>query len=319
VGRETAEAAPGSLADQRGGGKSPGWVARLGPDGKRFAFVLTHDVEGPEGLKKVQSLAELELSLGFRSSFNLVPENNSCVPDEIRHWLTVHGFEVGVHALHHDGSLFASRKAFRREAPKTNQYLKKWNAVGFRSGFMLHNLDWTHDLNVLYDASTFDTDPFEPQPDGVNTIFPFWVPNPQCSRLDVGSSAFDVPSNPTHLQRVSRDPSTTNSQPAAPRRGYIELPCTLVQDFSLFIILQERSIDIWKRKLDWIASRGGMALLDVHPDYACFGGNSPGPDEYPVASYEEFLEWLKQEYEGRYWHALPREVAAFYKQAVFRV
>ena len=31
-------------------------------------------------------------------------------------------------------------------------------------------------LNIAYDASTFDTDPFEPQPDGVNTIFPFWVP-----------------------------------------------------------------------------------------------------------------------------------------------
>jgi hypothetical protein len=25
--------------------------------------------------------------------------------------------------------------------------------------------------------STFDTDPFEPQPDGMGTIFPFWVPN----------------------------------------------------------------------------------------------------------------------------------------------
>ena len=43
---------------------------------------------------------------------------------------------------------------------------------------MLHNLEWFHDLNVKYDSSTFDTDPFEPQPDGVGTIFPFWVPRP---------------------------------------------------------------------------------------------------------------------------------------------
>ena len=40
---------------------------------------------------------------------------------------------------------------------------------------MFHNLDWLHELKIEYDASTFDTDPFEPQPDGVGTIFPFWV------------------------------------------------------------------------------------------------------------------------------------------------
>src|ERR1700746_3430317 len=41
---------------------------------------------------------------------------------------------------------------------------------------MFHKLDWLHDLDIEYDASTFDTDPFEPQPDGHGTIFPFWVP-----------------------------------------------------------------------------------------------------------------------------------------------
>jgi hypothetical protein len=43
---------------------------------------------------------------------------------------------------------------------------------------MLRNLDWLHDLDVQYDASTFDTDPFEPQPDGRHTMFPFWMPRP---------------------------------------------------------------------------------------------------------------------------------------------
>jgi len=40
---------------------------------------------------------------------------------------------------------------------------------------MFHNLKWIHDLNISYDASTFDTDPFEPQHDRAGTIFPFWV------------------------------------------------------------------------------------------------------------------------------------------------
>ena len=47
----------------------PGW-----PDGKKFALVLTHDVEGTKGLDKCRQLMEIELRLGFRSSFNFIPE-----------------------------------------------------------------------------------------------------------------------------------------------------------------------------------------------------------------------------------------------------
>src|SRR5437867_13406809 len=44
----------------------PGW-----PDGKQFAFVLTHDVEGKRGLDRCRWLAEIEMGLGFRSSFKI--------------------------------------------------------------------------------------------------------------------------------------------------------------------------------------------------------------------------------------------------------
>src|SRR5205814_4335569 len=141
------------------------------PEGKQFAVVLTHDVEGPRGLARVKQLAELEMALGFRSSFNFVPEGDYRVPKELREWLTKNGFEVGIHDLYHDGKLYASRDAFRKHARKINHYLKEWDAVGFRSAFMMRNLDWLQELNIEYDCSTFDTDPFEPQPDGVNTIF----------------------------------------------------------------------------------------------------------------------------------------------------
>ena len=47
----------------------PGW-----PEGKKFAFVLTHDVEGQKGLDRCRLLMELEAKHGFRSSFNFVPE-----------------------------------------------------------------------------------------------------------------------------------------------------------------------------------------------------------------------------------------------------
>src|SRR5215475_4968848 len=42
--------------------------------GKKFAFVLTHDVESKAGVDNCKSLSQLETDLGFRSSFNFIPE-----------------------------------------------------------------------------------------------------------------------------------------------------------------------------------------------------------------------------------------------------
>lgn len=247
----------------------PGW-----PDRKQFAFVLAHDVEGHGGLEHCHQLAELESSLGFRSCFYLIPEGSYPFPAALRNYLDSHGFEVGVHDLRHDGKLYSSRAAFQAAVPRLNRYLKEWKAVGFRSAFMFHNLEWQQDLQVHYSATTFDFDPFEPQPDGTNTIFPFWVP-------------------------------ARNSD-----RGYIELPYTLPQDSTLFIYLQEKSIETWKRKLDWIVARGGMAFLTVHPDYLATKGTPSGRKKYPAAWFQEFLEHVRSKYAGCYWNALPREVAA---------
>lgn len=247
------------------------------PDQQQFAFVLMHDVEGARGLARVKQLAELEISLGFRSSFNFIPEGPYRVPNELRHWLMDRGFEVGVHDHRHDGHLYRSRAHFLASANRINSYLKEWNAVGFRSGFMFHKLDWMHDLEIHYDASTFDTDPFEPQPDGARTIFPFWVQGQNGN-------------------------------------GYVELPYTLVQDSTLFVMLEEKTNEVWQRKVEWIAARGGMALLNVHPDYVAFDSQRPQPEEFPVSYYVDFLEWLKRMYQGDYWHAVPKDVAGFYRK-----
>lgn len=246
------------------------------PDNEEFALVLTHDVDKSVGQQKCRDLAELEKRLGFRSSFNFVPERYS-VSKQLRNHLADNDFEVGVHGLNHDGKLFKTIEIFSQRAERINRYLKDWNAVGFRSPAMHHNLDWLHSLNIQYDLSTFDTDPFEPQSDGVETIFPFWVNG------------------------------TSDSE------GYMELPYTLPQDFTVFILMQEKDIDIWKRKLDWVASHGGMALLNTHPDYMNFSGGKLGIEEYPAKYYEHFLEYVQSKYQGHYWHALPADVARFVK------
>src|SRR5215470_2218872 len=59
-----------------------GW--RGWPQGKQFAFVLTHDVEGPLGLGRCRELMTLESDLGFRSSFNFIPEGCYLASDELR-------------------------------------------------------------------------------------------------------------------------------------------------------------------------------------------------------------------------------------------
>jgi glycosyltransferase involved in cell wall biosynthesis/peptidoglycan/xylan/chitin deacetylase (PgdA/CDA1 family) len=252
----------------------PGW-----PDGKQFAVVLTHDVEGTKGLARVESLMELELKHGFRSSFNFVPEGEYRVSETLRKTLSKAGFEVGVHGLKHDGMLYASKEKFAARAGRINRYLQDWQASGFRSPFMQHRLGWLHQLNVEYDASAFDTDPFEPESDGAATIFPFWVGN--------GNGG-----------------------------GFVELPYTLVQDITLFSILQEANIQIWKQKLDWIAQHGGMALLNTHPDYMCFEGAGRSRCEYAVSHYEEFLAWILEKYQGSFWSVCARDIARFCRTEV---
>ena len=63
------------------------------------------------------------------------------------------------------------------------------------------------------------------------------------------------------------------------RSGYVELPYTLPQDSTLFLLLCEKTTDIWRRKLDWIAAHGGMALIDTHPDYMALDGSTPQAGE----------------------------------------
>lgn len=255
------------------GGRPAGWPGW--PGGKAFALVLTHDVEAERGLRKCRDLMRMEEELGFRSCFNFVAEDYQ-VPPELRQELAHKGFEVGIHGLHHDGLLFSSRRKFVGHARRINRYLEEWGSVGFRAPSMVKNLEWIHDLNIAYDSSTFDTDPFEPQPDSVRTIFPFTV------------------------HRAGR--------------SYVELPYTLPQDFTLFSLLGQKDISLWKRKAAWVRDCGGMLLLDTHPDYMIFGRQPGKGDEYPCALYRDFLVHLRDAYEGSFWPALPRDVAAFWRE-----
>jgi hypothetical protein len=78
---------------------------------------------------------------------------------------------------------------------------------------------------------------------------------------------------------ISYDMSIPNNAHLEPQRGgcctvfpyfigkVLELPLTTTQDYSLLHILNEYSIELWKREIDLIRKRHGLISFIVHPDY----------------------------------------------------
>jgi peptidoglycan/xylan/chitin deacetylase (PgdA/CDA1 family) len=231
------------------------------PDAADFAFVLTHDVETGEGMRRVLQIADLEEEVGFRSSWNVVPYKYAIDQGIIRE-LQGRGFEIGVHGYNHDGKLFTSRRVFNRRVRYINEAMKAFGSVGFRAPMVHHNLDWMQALDVEYDASCFDADPYQAMPGGVGGVWPFVAGK------------------------------------------FVELPYTLPQDHTLFVVLGEHTGRIWQEKLDYIVKRCGMALVITHPDYL----DSP----HRLDAYRQFLEHAAS-LPGM-WHALPRDVATWWRQ-----
>ncbi len=252
------EAVRGLLAAS---GRSSAPYLHFWPSGAPFALVLTHDVDSARGQAFVRELAALEERLGFRSSFNLVPEGYA-VDRHLLAELRERGFEVGVHGLRHDGKLFSSERAFQARARRINAYLAAWRAAGFRAPMTHRHPGWMQALEVEYDSSFFDSDPFEPMPGGTMSIWPFFIGH------------------------------------------FVELPYTLAQDHTLLRTLGERSPRLWLEKVEFIARHFGMALLNTHPDYLC--------NPRYLAVYEEFLRRMREGW--RYWHALPVEVARWWRR-----
>jgi peptidoglycan/xylan/chitin deacetylase (PgdA/CDA1 family) len=85
------------------------------------------------------------------------------------------GFEIGVHGLNHDGKWFNSLELFKQHTLRINEYLAEFRATGFRSPLTHRNPAWMQTLAVDYDLSFFDTDPYEPMPGGVMSIWPFTI------------------------------------------------------------------------------------------------------------------------------------------------
>jgi peptidoglycan/xylan/chitin deacetylase (PgdA/CDA1 family) len=144
------------------------------PGTRRFAAILTHDVEGPAGIENIPRVLEIEQRHGFVSSWNFCAEWYP-IPDGTFEALEAAGCEIGLHGIAHDGRLFQDRATFEANLPKIHRYMRQWGACGFRSPATHRNVDWMPELGCLYDTSFPDTDPFEPQPGGCCSVLPFLI------------------------------------------------------------------------------------------------------------------------------------------------
>ncbi len=87
----------------------------------------------------------------------------------------------------------------------------------------------------------------------------------------------------------------------------VELPLTTIQDYSLFNIVGDFSIDLWKRQIDTILEKHGLVTLLVHPDYIIA--------KRQRSVYEQLLAHVaKIARERNLWLALPKDVAAWWKR-----
>jgi hypothetical protein len=117
---------------------------------------------------------------------------------------------------------------------------------------------------------------------------------------------------------ISYDKSIPNVAHLDPQRGgcctvlpfsigkIVELPLTTIQDYSLFNILEDYSIRLWKEQISLIREKHGLISFIIHPDY------SMKPAARRV--YTELLRYLSElRSQGNTWFALPSEVAGWWR------
>jgi len=119
--------------------------------------------------------------------------------------------------------------------------------------------------------------------------------------------------------KFSYDMSVPNVGHLDPQRGgcctvmpyflgnILELPVTTTQDYTLFHILNDYSIELWKKQMEIIMGKHGLISFIVHPDYIV------KPQQRSI--YEALLGYLScLEEEKSAWITTPGEVNRWWRQ-----
>jgi len=86
----------------------------------------------------------------------------------------------------------------------------------------------------------------------------------------------------------------------------LEIPVTTTQDYSLFHIIGDYTLDLWKKQAALILGKHGLMNFIIHPDYIV--------DEKPQRTYRELLAYLSElRAERNVWIPLPHEVDEWWR------
>ena len=81
----------------------------------------------------------------------------------------------------------------------------------------------------------------------------------------------------------------------------LEIPVTTTQDYTLFHVLNEYSLDLWKAQTEMILEKNGLVSFIVHPDYVI--------EKKAQDIYRDLLSFLRQlGKEKRIWFAVAGEI-----------
>ena len=87
----------------------------------------------------------------------------------------------------------------------------------------------------------------------------------------------------------------------------LELPLTTTQDYTLFHILREHKIDLWKVQAGLVMEKHGLLSFLTHPDYLL--------NRRAQSTYRALLAFLAElESEHKLWIALPNQVNEWWRQ-----
>ena len=198
--------------------------------GKKFAVVLSHDIDTEEGLLSVHKFLELEEKYNFKST-NFVVGNYYKLKEEVLQFIVKEGHEIACHGDTHDALLpYLSEENIQKRLDKCRGFFKKYGVVGFRAPSLLisEKLDKNLSTYFKYDSSVTDTELFMPDSEvsGSCTVFPFF------------------------------------------KKDVLRIPITLPMDSSLLFLgyNEDQVLELWKKKFDFIKKIGGVAMIVTHAE-----------------------------------------------------
>jgi hypothetical protein len=86
----------------------------------------------------------------------------------------------------------------------------------------------------------------------------------------------------------------------------VELPVTTAQDYTVFHMLNDYSIELWKQQLELIRGRNGLISILTHPDYLI--------EKRAYRIYASLLDYIRQKVDReQIWSALPGDVDRWWR------